>query len=56
MTMEQLERDIEDKMKSELLSVLLLTSKAQKMKKLLQSEIGILWNKKELKFQKSQIL
>jgi hypothetical protein len=56
MIMELFERDIEDKMKSELLSVLQLINKAVKIEKLLQSEIEIQWSKRELKFQKLLII
>ena len=52
MIMEQSEKDIEDKTKSELHSALLLTNKVVKIEKPLQLEIEILWSKKESKFQK----
>ena len=45
---ERLEKDIEDKMKSELLTVSLLISKVKKMEQL-PSEIETLWNKSELR-------
>ena len=48
MTAELLEKDIEDKMKSELLTVSLSISKVKKME-LSPSEIEILWNKSELR-------
>jgi hypothetical protein len=56
MIMELLEKDTEGKMKSELHFVLPLTNKAVKTEKLLQLEIEIQWNKKELKFQKLLII
>jgi hypothetical protein len=56
MTIEPSERDIEDKMKFEPLSVLQLINKAVKIEKLLQSEIEIQWSKRELKSQKSLII
>ena len=46
MTAELLEKDIEDKMKSELLTVLLSISRLKKME-LSLSEIETLWNKSE---------
>ena len=48
MTVELLEKDIEDKMKSELLTVLLLISKVKKMGQL-PLEIETLWSKSELR-------
>ena len=48
MIAELLEKDIEDKMKSELLTVSLLISKVKKMEQL-RSEIETLWNKSELR-------
>ena len=48
MIAELLEKDIEDKMKSELLTVSLLISKVKKMGQL-PLEIEILWNKSELR-------
>ena len=46
MIVELLEKDIEDKMKSELLTVSLLISRVKRME-LLRSEIETLWNKSE---------
>ena len=48
MIAELLEKDIEDKMKSELLTVSLLISRVKKMGQL-PLEIEILWNKSELR-------
>ena len=48
MTAELLEKDIEDKMKSELLTVSLLISRVKKIGQL-PLEIEILWNKSELR-------
>ena len=48
MIAELLEKDIEDKMKSELLTVSLLISRVKKMEQL-PLEIEILWNKSELR-------
>ena len=48
MIAELLEKDIEDKMKSELLTVSLLISRVKKMEQL-RLEIEILWNKSELR-------
>ena len=48
MTAELLEKDIEDKMKSERLTVSLLISRVKKMGQL-RSEIETLWNKSELR-------
>ena len=48
MIAELLEKDIEDKMKSELLTVSLLISRVKKMEQL-PLETEILWNKSELR-------
>lgn len=55
MIAELLEKDIEDKMKSELLTVSLLISRVKKMKRL-RSEIETLWSKSELRLKICQTI
>ena len=55
MTAELSEKDIEDKMKSELLTVSLLISRVKKMKRL-RSEIETLWSKSELRLKICQTI
>ena len=55
MTAELSEKDIEDKMKSELLTVLLLISRVKKMERL-PLETEILWNKSELRLKICQTI
>lgn len=55
MTAELLEKDIEDKMKSELLTVSLLISRVKKMKRL-PLEIETLWSKSELRLKICQTI
>ena len=55
MTAELSEKDIEDKMKSELLTVTLLISRVKKMEQL-RLEIEILWNKSELRLKICQTI
>ena len=52
---ERLEKDIEDKMKSELLTVSLSISRVKKMEQL-PLEIEILWNKSELRLKICQTI
>jgi hypothetical protein len=52
MIIEQLVKDIEDRMKYELLIALQWINRVVKIEKLLQLEIEILWSRKESRLQK----